>query len=545
MHSLDDRRVMMKRFLRFLFVAFIVGAVCGASGAWAQASQAQVRGIPQVPTIRVNSKLVFLDVTVVDDQGQPVTSGLTRDDFTITEEGKRRPIFSFEPPERHTGSEGAGQTAHTILLIDVLNSNFEQIAFIRNEVKKYLDSQPERLESPTALMVLGNESLKMVQDFTQSKTELLSAWERVPVVYPYKGINAASSHASFRLERIQQSIDALQQIALQNKGVLGRKNIIWIGYGGPDFATQSSDEDEVYIHNTANLLVDGRVSLFMVYPGIQVASKMTNYDLFQGSRASIAGLTDSEISTMGWSGGEDPFETSGGNFGKFVNESGGHLFGNRNDVDVEIARAAEWGTESYTLTYRPSDGEPDGKFRAIKVSVRDPHLHVMTKAGYFAPGQQKHSTDMQRIMDNLVEISIAGIPFHALHVMVDHVVCHADTNTVQFRVLLSAQNVVWRTGDGGRKTQFLVAAASLDKRRNLVASMTRIMTAASTTTDPQLQAIGGIEIPMTGRFPPKANSLRIVVQNLDSGRIGTFDLDRQALEAAVQAPTPEPKLVRR
>lgn len=49
-------------------------------------------------TLRVTSNLVFLDVTVVDRKGQPVVSGLTKDDFTIMENGKPQRVFSFDAP---------------------------------------------------------------------------------------------------------------------------------------------------------------------------------------------------------------------------------------------------------------------------------------------------------------------------------------------------------------------------------------------------------------------------------------------------------------
>jgi hypothetical protein len=40
-------------------------------------------------------------------------------------------------------------------------------------------------------------------------------------------------NGAFYPERFGQSIDALQQIAPQNEGVTGRKNIVWVGHGGP------------------------------------------------------------------------------------------------------------------------------------------------------------------------------------------------------------------------------------------------------------------------------------------------------------------------
>ena len=55
-----------------------------------------------VPTIQVTSRLVFLDVTVLDKEGNPVVKGLSKDDFTITENKKLQRIFSFEAPQVHT-----------------------------------------------------------------------------------------------------------------------------------------------------------------------------------------------------------------------------------------------------------------------------------------------------------------------------------------------------------------------------------------------------------------------------------------------------------
>jgi hypothetical protein len=66
---------------------------------WAQQQQLP----PTVPTFRTTSNLVFLDVTVLDKKGRPVINGLTKDDFSITEEDKARNIFSFEPGDNAEG----------------------------------------------------------------------------------------------------------------------------------------------------------------------------------------------------------------------------------------------------------------------------------------------------------------------------------------------------------------------------------------------------------------------------------------------------------
>src|SRR5579863_5454027 len=116
----------------------------------------------------------------------------------------------------------------TIIVLDLLNSSFEDFAYIRDEVCRFLDTQPAQLKAPAEVFVIGNESLELLQGDTRNKDDLLYALNHLPAALPYKEMNG-----SFGWERFVQSVDALQQIALQNKGVPRRKNILWVGHGGP------------------------------------------------------------------------------------------------------------------------------------------------------------------------------------------------------------------------------------------------------------------------------------------------------------------------
>jgi VWFA-related protein len=170
--------------------------LCGfmlLSGFYIQALKAQLpTKTSNVPTIRVSSRLVFLDVTVLDKKGHIVVIGLTKDDLFVTEEKKPQRIFSFEAPQAHIADlnaaddNPAGNAPLTILVLDLLNSRFEDFAYIRYSVRKYLITQPARLSSPAELMVLGNESLEMVQGYTRSKEDLLYALDHVPAALPTK-----------------------------------------------------------------------------------------------------------------------------------------------------------------------------------------------------------------------------------------------------------------------------------------------------------------------------------------------------------------------
>lgn len=467
-----------------------------------------------------------MDVTVLDKKGRPVVKGLTRDDFTITEDKKPQPIFSFEPPQAHLGNSAvnADKAPVTIFVLDRLNSKFEDFAYINYEIKRYLSAMPKQLDSPSELLVLGNKSLEMVQSYTRNRADLIYAVDHIQPAIPYKLAGA------FFAERFVQSMDALQQIALQSKGVPGRKNIVWIGHGGPNVNTvgmggSGLDRLNRYVHDTTNLLVDARITLFVLYPGL--ASDATSY----------AFATDSANADIG---GRDPF-AGDISFGNMVNATGGTLFYNRNDIDNEIRTSEDFGSNYYTLTYQPPEGDLDGKFRNIRVTLRDPELHVVTKSGYYAPDKDAPVDPRRQNLINIYEATHSTIPFTALDMSVEGLVRHPDTDSVALTVVVQSRNFSWQSKDNGTSTaQLLVGAASLGGRREIYASKLESLTVAAATQDPSRLQNQTSRLPVTVRYPHKAQGLRVVVEVADTGLMGALELDRKTIAAAPEAPTPAP-----
>jgi VWFA-related protein len=434
-------------FLRTLL--FLCGAVLlrVAAGAWPSAQGQQAA--PATPTFRVTSNLVFLDVTVLDKKGRPVVTGLTKDDFTITESGRPQRIFSFDAPRpQSTSVKTTGDIPATILVLDLMNTPSADFAYVRYSVSRYLALQPAQLESPTELMVLNNTSLDMVQAYTRSRAELIYALDHVPPALPYKLGAMQRGNPDWDDQRLSQSIEALQQIALQNKGLPGRKNILWVGNGGPSIGMDPADpryEKSVrfYAHGTTNLLVDARMSLFLINSeGVKGAQNPDNFRIcinpvVPAATADIAG---------------NPFAGSI-NFGLFVKGTGGKLFRYRNDVDAEMQEAQRLGSNYYTLTYQPAVGEPNGKFREVKVTLRDPDLRAMTKTGYYAPEPPTAADPRPQPvnpMDEISEAAQSGVVFDTLGMTIVKVVRHPDNNTAEVTVLLKSTHLRWQaTDDGG------------------------------------------------------------------------------------------------
>ena len=90
--------MLMKRFelQRWLRSAVLCVSACGL----AQAQAPQVDQTNPAGTISVTSRLVVLDVVVVDRSGKPVTN-LDRSQFSITEDKVPQTIRNFDPPSGH------------------------------------------------------------------------------------------------------------------------------------------------------------------------------------------------------------------------------------------------------------------------------------------------------------------------------------------------------------------------------------------------------------------------------------------------------------
>jgi VWFA-related protein len=519
-------------------ILLATGLSTGQAGA--QATAQSTTG--EKPTFQVTSKLVYLDVTVLDKKGRPVTTGLTRDDFQITEDNRPQEITSFQTPPEHAaaeagktdesaagGNSGAANEAAevppvTILVMDQLNSSLQDFAWIREQAKKFVEAQPQELSAPAELMVVGNRSMDMMLGWTRSRDELLAAVDQVPRDIPYKEMTS-----TFWTERIGQSLEALQQIAIENMGVPGRKNVIWLGHGAPalqvgDLPEQNKQAVEKYIHDTVNLMVEARVSLFLIYPGMPPVA-WTSAPTDRAAQLNNPNASQELDAT-------DPF-AGNINFGLFADETGGKLLYNRNDVSTEMKESEAMGSEYYTLTYQPHGGDDNGRFRRIRVTLRNADLKVVTRDGYYAPDRNAAPDPRVEATHRLVEAERATTPFDAVQLTVSNVVRHPETESADFTVRFPAASVAWTANaDGSSSTNLMVATASLNGDRRILSAKVTTMTMAAHTADTVNTAGRTLAFRISVRVPKKTQFVRVALETEGAGKVGAAELSRSAIDAA-------------
>ncbi len=465
-------------------------------------------------TIQRTARLVVLDAVVTDAKGQIVTD-LKRDDFHVTELGEPQTILNFEEAGSHTLSPDitidstadldrlAPRAPVNIILLDEFNTHFEDMAFARYSLKKYLEREPGKLSMPTMLIAVSLEHFTVLRDYTQNKDEILSALDHHFVQYPWQ-----AHQGGWVAERYGTAFLTLRRVAEAVIGHPGHKNMIWIGRGFPARFFDAKVDTDARIYNLVqecvNELRDARVTLYTIDPaGLQVNP---------GEYGPAAAFND-------------PF---GGNyeFNKLAKATGGGTMYGRNDVDAEIGTAIRDGASFYTLTYRPATPPTDrGKFYRIKVTVDRPGLTVTTREGYYlpyGPGRVDPTKPAKRLVSDLLSADNSTMVYDGVPITLEA----SPTDPDSFVVHVDGRGLAWTvaTDTEPRHAEVVLMVSTFDKKdKELKRDAKIIKVSAPASVAPTGRLVRDINLNYKVEHNPKAVRARFVVRVTASGRIGTAD----------------------
>ncbi len=471
-------------------------------------------------TLQVKAQEIVLDLVVIDAKGEPVTD-LKRDDFQIYEDKLLQTIDSLTPPPSRTApNPDIHSTAEldrvepdapvTLIVLDEINTRFEDEAFARYSVKRFLDSQGDTLEHPTLLAAVDLNRLTLLSDYTTTKKELLSALDRHFTAYPWH-----TEGTTWQVEQFDASFMALMEIAEATSGHPGHKSLLWIGRGFPPFdpSTLTGPQSETLkqvIETSTNALRDARVSLYTLDPaGVSTEPPAVDSDGFA----------------------DDPFAQEV-DFDAMARASGGHAFYGRNDVDKVIARSARDGASFYTLAYRPSVPRTDlATFHNIRVVVKQPGLRAETREGYYstvagAPpvAATDKQPDLQRL--NFAVAAQSMMVYDAVHMSVEPVA----GNPNEFRMILNSGDLAWQeSGPGKLIARVTVAAKSFSSK----AAMDGTLKISTLQVDETSGKPAASTVSLLVNIPTKGAAVRarFLVRDEATGKLG-------AINYALNSPRP-------
>jgi len=255
----------------------------------AQTSLPDSKGPQATPTLKTNTQLVIVDITVTDSHHQPIHN-LKASDFVVLEDNVSQTIKAFEehvsakvpanepakplqtpslPPGVFTNfSPVPAKETLNVLLLDTLNTPLRDQVFVRTQIKQYLKNAP----AGTRIAIFGLATrLYLLQGFTSNPDILRAAVDEkgsskaspvlndavgggngaVPLSQQYDegfgGLNDLrvtavvtelkqfeAEQQGYQLQfRARYTLDALNQLARYLGGLQGRKNLIWFSGSFP------------------------------------------------------------------------------------------------------------------------------------------------------------------------------------------------------------------------------------------------------------------------------------------------------------------------
>jgi VWFA-related protein len=394
--------------------------------------------------LKTNARAVVVDVVVTKGNDKPVT-GLTKESFQISEDGKPQTIDFFEehtakelppdklqplppmPPGVYTNVPAVPPTdAVNVILLDTLNSEGQDFSYGRAQVLEFL----RNLKPGTrAAIFLLSDKLSFVQGFTADNALLAQAINDTRnKVAPSKseqfhsrsdaaddaedlarlaammngyvsggGVpqldsirKAQSESAGFQYaRRVGMTLESLSYLARYLGNIPGRKNLLWFAGNFPVNVFPSAQQAEVLSYSRIYGSEIRKTADLLtagkvaVYP-INIQGMMEDHSMEADAAGPGRAPSMQAHSTEANDRADTIFAMT-----ELAADTGGHAFYNTNDLAAAAGRALEDGSHFYTLVYTPTNTKMDGNFRSIKVKLSSGHYTLSYRRGYNADDPAK------------------------------------------------------------------------------------------------------------------------------------------------------------
>lgn len=507
------------------------------------------------PVVKLTTHLVQVNVIVRDKQGRPVT-GLTKEDFTVLDNGKPQTVrfFSMEtnrmdaapsaplPAAVYTNrleQRGSVPTAITAVLFDGLNTRIQDQIYARQQILKFL--RQLKPNDRIAIYALGTR-LRILQDFTNDVDSLLKAIGRhahvggqldgSQVEEPDTGdeqldafLREASERvaAAYTTRRVEDTAQALATIAHHMSGRPGRKNLIWVSGGFPIQigmdSTSMSAERRVFSQeieratravNQANLAIypvdaRGLIGAFDAMPSMDVSSPSM-------SRRAAGNVNNRASAAI--------FNTQA-TMRELADRTGGRAFLNSNDITGAIRNAVDDSQVTYNLSFSPDHMQWNGQFRQIKVKVRQSGLEVRYRKGYMALAPLEPGADQKTRVAEVTLAATSPLEATGLGLTVQKM---ASSPHLSLQMLVDPRGVDFRPQEGRWAAGLDVMVAFRNNQGTVLETFSR--TAGFNLRPETYESVmkNGLNVSMQCDVKSGATRARVVVRDMATGQIGSVDV---------------------
>jgi len=322
---------------------------------------------------RMPEGAIKLDVVVDDAAGKPA-GGLNPLDLQLMDNGQPRKILSF----RAFGGDAAkpDSPVQVVLVIDTVNLPFDQVAFTKQEITRFLRQNGGHLSQPVSIALLTDAGLRVQPRPSTDGNALVGIVDRIKG--SIRSINAAMGGEGL-LERFQLSVHQMANIAENEAMKPGRKLLIWVGPGWPmlnrtELGYYSAKDRQRYFDGIVELSTKLREARMAVY---SVASSSVGAG---GSDSTFVFAYKDYLKPV-----KSPQQGDSGNLALKVIavQSGGRILGPDNDLAGEIGNCIQDANDFYRISFDPPHADHANEYHDLKVVVGKPGVTVRTNTGYY------------------------------------------------------------------------------------------------------------------------------------------------------------------
>jgi VWFA-related protein len=538
---------------------------------------------PPETTIRVSSRIVYVDVVVRDRSGQ-IIPGLTQRDFRLEEDGKPQTITFFSAhthdmaaaarlPEAKASAPGkpSGPTmdfsnlplegeqpgAVNIILFDLANTAAEDQIEAHQQLVKFLRALPSGQK--VALFAL-TDKLTMIQNFTSSSDRLVAAARQIDpkdagfILSKASQAQAGGGADEFALQsgggpgggamahqieinnavdngsRTRITVAAFEGLARKLAAYPGRKNLLWLAESFP--IALGAQVDERKNDSSPSFTSGAREAA-----GLIATAQIAIYPIsLLGLEAEGVGSAASGVGQVHLGGGNGDTTASQFNarqalkaaMNDIADQTGGEAFSGSNDFAQALHRSMGDGSNYYTLAYQPSNHNWNGHFRKLHVELTKGGFSLSYRRGYFA------LVDASQPGTDLTQLNAAlqpGMPESTMLSLRSRLeLSQSAPGIVRVSSVVSAQNLsLVSSEDGQTRGRLLVLLVAFNDAAGTTHAGPPPQTSAVLNLNfdsKQYQAVlaNGITFTQQLKLPPGRYRLRLGVSDLGAHRLGTLDM---------------------
>lgn len=301
--------------------------------------------------IRVDSSIVRLNVGVVDVKGRPITS-LTKENFTVYEDGIKQNILSFEPTVAPFS---------VVMILDMSGSTLGFRETIRQSAFRFVDALAP---ADRVAVIEFYDKVNLRTDFTVDRKKI--------------GESIAAANGRGKTQLYKALDVALEKLSKEGT----RRKAVIVLTDGVDSAVRDSDRSFLEKYKESEIVAALKPETSEILNRILSKSDAQGVTIYPlalptGDPFKLADPTPIQIALF--AAARDRLKILAARTGGTLNtinrlEEMGRLY---------AAVAADLRA-LYTVEYQPTNAKRDGKWRAIKIEVNNPELISKTRQGYFA-----------------------------------------------------------------------------------------------------------------------------------------------------------------